>query len=250
MKAATHQLQSNSSLAEDPQFGELYFTLRSREKRIYTDEEVSLLPFTNKTHRYHREWGLRNFSSQRLLRFLKKKKKPMDVLEIGCGNGWLSAQMAKLLGTSVTGWDVHQPELDQAKRVFGSISNLYFEYHNFQSEETGDEKYDLIVFAASIQYFSSLQVAINKTMKLLKAGGEIHLIDTHLYRAEELEQARLRTENYFRSIEMEAMKHFYYQHSLKDLDGFNYSILYDPLSLVNRLLKRGPFYWICIKNKI
>src|SRR4051794_32682807 len=133
MKAATHQLQSNSSLAADRQFGELYFTLRSREKRIYTDEEVSLLPFTNKTHRYHREWRLRNFSSQRLLRFLKKKKKPMDVLEIGCGNGWLSAQMAKLLGTSVTGWDVHQPELDQAKRVFGSVSNLRFEYHNFES---------------------------------------------------------------------------------------------------------------------
>src|SRR5437764_6219732 len=161
-----------------------------------------------------------------LLDILKKKKRPLYILEIGCGNGWLSARMAKLFGTTVTGWDVHQPELDQAKRVFGPISNLYFEHHNFESEEAGNEKYDVIVFAASIQYFPSVQTAITKAINLLKAGGEIHLIDTHFYREVELKQARLRSENYFRSIQMEAMQHFYYQHSLHDLDGFHYSILY------------------------
>src|SRR6476646_4671112 len=146
MKPISDSIQTNSYSSKDQQFGDLYFSLRSRENRIYSDEELSLLPVTARSHRYHQEWRFRNLSSCRLLSYLEKKQRPLHILEIGCGNGWLSAQMSRIPDASVTGWDVHQPELKQAERVFGSIQNLKFEQRNFETSASSDNKYDVLVF--------------------------------------------------------------------------------------------------------
>ena len=70
-------------------FETLYLQLREKEGRVYPDEHVALLPDVSTTHPHYKEWLVRQESSQKLLRWLKKKKKPLDILEIGCGNGWL-----------------------------------------------------------------------------------------------------------------------------------------------------------------
>jgi hypothetical protein len=43
------------------------------------------------------------------------------------------------------------------------------------------------------------------------------------------------------------MQGFYHHHVLDDLGGYQYRLLYDPRSLMNRLSKNPhPFPWICV----
>ncbi|MGZ5303482.1 MAG: class I SAM-dependent methyltransferase, partial [Bacteroidia bacterium] len=100
--------------------------VRSLEQRVYNDEHVSQLPDIHTSHVHYNEWKLRKLSAQSLLQYLQSKNQLLEILEVGCGNGWLSAKMAGVPKTNVTGWDVNETELEQAKRVFTRQENLTF----------------------------------------------------------------------------------------------------------------------------
>ena len=69
---------------------------------------------------------MRKISCDRLLRYIRKKDISPDVLEVGCGNGWLTAKIAGVTGGKVTGLDTNHLEIEQAKRVFGHMNNCRF----------------------------------------------------------------------------------------------------------------------------
>ena len=75
-------------------FEEQYLKIRQKEKRLYADEEVKHLPDIAPWHVHYREWQFRKRSATRLMRYLEKKKRALNMLEVGCGNGWLSAKLA------------------------------------------------------------------------------------------------------------------------------------------------------------
>jgi SAM-dependent methyltransferase len=228
-------------------FEKLYLQLRQKEGRVYSDEEVANLPGIRAPHPHSKEWELRRQSSQKLIDYLNKRKKESDILEIGCGNGWLAAKLSALKGSMVTAIDINSSELAQARRVFKHIPNLQFSYGSIH--ELVKMEFDVIVLAASIQYFATLEEVLMPALKCLGQHGEIHIIDSHFYSGEELVPARQRTGNYFESAGFPEMAKLYFHHSLAGLDQFNYSIMYDPHSLYNRFLrKRNPFYWIRIRK--
>ena len=99
-------------------FEYLYNEVRNTEGRSLTDGQVMLLPDIDTLHPQYREWQFRKRSSQRLINYLVRKHKALNILEIGCGNGWLSYKMAQISGTRVTGLDINSEEIAQAKRVF------------------------------------------------------------------------------------------------------------------------------------
>lgn len=235
-------------MAED--FESLYIRLREKEGRIYTDDQVGELPSIDKTHPHFKEWQLRKDSAQKLVAYLQKQKKMLNILEIGCGNGWLSHQLSSIPGCHVTGTDINFSEVQQAARVFGDISNLHFIYSHAERGLFEDAQFDIIVFAASIQYFPSVEETIRKVLRLIKPAGEIHLIDSHFYSLPDISAARQRSLLYYKASGFPEMAECYYHHPLDSLQSFNYTILYDPNSLFNRFLKnRHPFYWVQIKNK-
>ncbi|NNU33994.1 methyltransferase [Mucilaginibacter sp. S1162] len=98
------------SKPRQPEFEELYFAVRAHEKRIYTDAQLQTLPDFY-IHSY--EWDMRKHSSGRLLAYLAKKRRFLRILEVGCGNGWLSAKMAGLPKTHVTGLDINRVEINE-----------------------------------------------------------------------------------------------------------------------------------------
>ena len=229
-------------------FAQQYFLLRKSEGRIYSDKEVAGLPEIDNGHRYYHEWQIRKDSSNRLIQYLIKKQKGLKILEIGCGNGWLSAKLSTIPISRVVGIDINEEELNQARRVF-NLENLEFFNCSLQDEMFSDRKFDVIVFAASVQYFSSMEKILNESLNRLKPGGEIHIIDSHLYKQNETSAARLRSNDYYRAIGFPQMSDQYFHHSLEGLKLFNYDILYDPGLIINKFKKnRNPFYWICIKS--
>ena len=76
------------------EFEQLYVDLRSNEQRIYSDEEVAWLPDVDEDHVHKKEWQIRKVSAEKLVQYLKHKKRPLKILEVGCGNGWLSCQLS------------------------------------------------------------------------------------------------------------------------------------------------------------
>lgn len=227
-------------------FEDLYLTVRQKEGRFYTDEQVSRLPEIEQIHPYFHEWQMRARSGRRLINYLQKKNKPLSILEIGCGNGWLSAKMAELDGALVTGLDANKPEIVQARRVFKN-SSVRFIYNSFNAESFGKYvKFDVIIFAASFQYFSSAKLIIDEAKQLLDQDGEIHIIDTHFYDTEEVKLSTSRSKNYYATMGVAEMAGHYFHHSLKSLDGFDYKIMFNPKNWINRITKKDVFYWIRI----
>jgi len=229
-------------------FETIYTQLRQKERRIYTDEEVAQLPSISPTHIHFKEWLVRKHSSQKLVTYLKRKKKLLDILEIGCGNGWLSKKLSTIAGSRVIGTDVNFSEIQQAARVFQNIPNLHFIYVNPEASVFKEQKFDAIVFAASIQYFESLTETISHTLNLLKPGGEIHILDSAFYSLSELGPAKLRTRHYYESAGFPEMTAHYFHHRYEDLGKYNFSIRYEPQGLISKLLRnKNPFPWISIQ---
>jgi len=227
-------------------FKEQYIALRKKEQRVYTDEEVLQLPLIPGDHVHAKEWVVRKKSCRKLVNYLKKKG-PLNILEIGCGNGWLSYQLSKIPGSIVTGMDINDVELKQAARVFSEQTNLSFINKNISQIELHNHPFDIIVFAASLQYFNSFSEIVTVALDHLKLGGEIHIIDSPFYQPNDIAEARQRTQSYFTELGFCQMQHHYFHHSVESFERFRHTILYNPLSLTNKLLKsKNPFYWIRI----
>jgi ubiquinone/menaquinone biosynthesis C-methylase UbiE len=233
----------------EDRFNKLYIALRLKEERIYSDKEVLLLPKVLPSHRYFKEWNIRSRNSDKLSQYINRNGHVCNILEVGCGNGWLSAKLSIVATGKVTGIDINMVEMEQARKVFGNIPNLRFMYGDIRSGILQDKRYDLIVFAASIQYFPSLDEIIKVAQRHLTLQGEIHILDSPLYRFNEIADAKQRSKKYYTQTEFPEMSVYYFHHSIEDLRPFKFSILYNPHALKNKLrLHRNPFHWIVIKN--
>jgi SAM-dependent methyltransferase len=228
-------------------FEQLYIALREKECRVYTDEQVARLPFIESSHIHSSEWETRRRSAARLLNYLGKKNKSLTILETGCGNGWLCGKLSDLPGSIITGLDINEFELNQAKRVFENRKNILFRVGGIMNAPS-IEKMDIVIFAASIQYFPSFIQTINKALSILNPGGEIHILDSPFYYNAEIAPAEQRSDIYYRSVGFGGMAKFYFHHSIETLENYNYKILFNPFRTVNKLFRRKDLFpWICIK---
>jgi ubiquinone/menaquinone biosynthesis C-methylase UbiE len=229
-------------------FQEHYTLLRKKENRLYTNEQLAKLPEISKDHVHYKEWQIRKRSSEKLIHYLNKKKIPLQILEVGCGNGWLSAKLAGIKNAVVTGIDINMPELDQARKVFQK-PNLRFVYGGPEIVSPG---FDIIVFAASIQYFPSFENIINLALSLLNANGEIHILDTLFYDKKEAGNASARTKKYYHIMGCDEMSAYYFHRSREELKPFKYKIVSRGRSFINRAFGiQRPFPWIrIIKNHL
>ena len=242
------QVQGHTRLGE-MLFEKQYVQVRSLEGRLYTDEELIRLPDIGPAHPHFLEWQTRKRSAKRLLRYLSARKTSMDILEVGCGNGWLAHQLADLPGTRVIGVDINFTELQQAARVFNNDPNLRFIHGDIRSGILGERRFDHILFAATLEHFASAKKILHFCLSYLNPGGEIHLLDTGFCRPEEVKIEDRRTLAYYTSFGYPEMADYYFHHTLADLRSFNYTILYNPRDLRHRWSgSKSPFPWIRIRK--
>ncbi len=234
---------------QDPGFSAFeshYLELRRSEERLYTDEQVSKLPYLQQ-HVHTNEWMMRGRSAGRVLKYFRSQNLG-PVLDLGCGNGWFSNQLSEA-GMQVVGMDVNKAELIQAARLFRT-PDLCFVYGDIFQEEIPNAYFDAVTLNASVQYFGDLKKLFDRLLGLLKPGGEIHLIDSPFYTPEQVKAARQRTEAYYTKAGFPVMAKFYFHHSYSELSDYHYQILHDPRKngLFKRLVRHFdiPFPWIKI----
>ena len=230
---------------------DLYLSVREKEGRLYPDDLAARLPHLPPNHPLADEWRARAASSDRLRRYLTRSSRPLAILELGCGNGWLSHQLARIPSAWVCGLDRNPLELAQAARLFTG-PNLTFLETDISNLPFSRRSFDVILLASVIQYIPDLPALILDLQPVLKPGGEIHLLDSPLYEPGELLSARQRTRSYYDSLGFSEMAGHYFHHPVSSLDPFSPHWLYRPDSLMARLAHRfgqavSPFPWICLR---
>ncbi|MDQ3005613.1 MAG: class I SAM-dependent methyltransferase, partial [Chloroflexota bacterium] len=177
---------------------------------------------------------------------------PLSILELGCGNGWLSNLLSKA-GHSVVAMDQNRFELKQAARVFQINSHLSFFEADIFSAPLILAYFDVIILASVLQYFQDITGLISVLSNYLKPQGEIHILDTPFYLENELGAATLRSRQYYTALGFPEMTDHYFHHDASDLQALHPRILYQPHLWTLRLKQLlgqddSPFPWVMIKK--
>lgn len=216
-----------------------YLTIREKEKRIYSDKEVKELPYgIPKGHVHFKEWKIRQMSLNRLIS-LTNQKKYDRILDLGCGNGWMSHQLSKI-NTEVVGLDINYFELQQAKRVF-SNDKLSFVYGDvFDDLQIGT--FDLVVISATLQYFQDPQKLIKRLFDYLNPEGDIIVMDTFFYQPDQVAEAKKRTVNYYAEMEVPQMSDYYFHHTRDIFKPFQSKLICYPGAMARIMGRLGKVY--------
>lgn len=229
----------------------LYLELRRKEGRILSDAAVQLLPETVRTSPHAREWRWRRRSFQRLQQyFYRRFPAHAQMLDLGCGNGWMAHHLAKNPAWTVTALDLNAEELAQGARLF-SRENLRFVYGSVPLQADISDTFDVIVLAASVQYFPDLKELVQSLRNRLNPGGEIHFMDSHFYPDPEARAAaRALTKAYYTQAGVPDMTAFYHHHLMSEAVSLGAENL--NRGLIVRLLQKSrwlaPFPWLRIKR--
>lgn len=188
------------------------------------------------------------------------------ILDLGCGNGWLANRLAENPTWEVWAVDVNEEELAQGARLFGR-ENLRFVFADLVSRNAVPgtpsrnavpgalagtafrDTFDVVVLAASMQYFPDLEQLIFPLKKCLKPGGEIHILDSPFYK-NEMEQAaaRQRTFEYYSQLGVPEMSAFYHHHLWADVEKLGGVDLNNRLGIkfLQKIKWLAPFPWVKI----
>lgn len=231
---------------------QLYLEVRRREGRVPTDEALLQLPRVKTPAALAKEWRWRKRSLERLDIYLKKQygQQPIRLLDLGCGNGWMSNILASQPEREVWATDLNEMELLQGSRVFQK-ENLRFVYADVFRNTLPEQYFDVIVLAASVQYFPDLKQLLAVLRTLLKSKGSIHILDAHFYPDEKARiAAQQRTLAYYQQAGVPKMASFYYHHLWEEARTEGAKNLNEraDISLLQRFGFFGPFPWLVFKG--
>lgn len=199
----------------------LYIAVRNAENRVVDDDMLRKLPHTATDYTHHYEWEIRAKSLQHFMRKINNLRKPLKILDVGCGNGWMSAALFNA-GHTVTAVDLNLTELQQAEKVFGTHERLQWVYANLLEDEIINAPFDIVVFGASCQYFPDIVTLTEKVKSLLSETGNIHLLDSFFYADNEIFAAHQRTKEYYTRLGFPEMVAYYAHHKINDLKKLGY----------------------------
>lgn len=227
-------------------FEQHYISVRSKEGRLLSLEEIRRLPYPDVSDRNYSEWQLRQKSIRRLVDYINAKHKVLRILDIGCGNGFMTNLLAGK-EHRVVGVDVNLTELKQAAQAFPNARITWY-YFDLLNEVLPEDAFDIITFGASFQYFKDPAEILSVCKSLLAPGGEIHIVDSPFYAQEEKARAQQNSMNYFQSLQAEGMTEHYHHHSYEALQAFRMEWKYRPGSFLRKLFRisDSPFPWIKI----
>jgi len=187
-----------------------YELVREAEGRGSDDPEFYLsLPFRDITRRNSWQWSIRartfKYIASRILPVLAGGiSRPLTVLDLGAGNGWLSYRLAHL-GHHPIAVDLQTNSFDGLEAAVHYQHSLPKLFPRFQAEldrlPFADGQFDCAIFSASFHYSENYGRTLAETIRCLRPGGTIVIADSPSYSREEvgLQMVEERRKNFQKS---------------------------------------------------
>ena len=170
------------------EFATAYSLHRQAEGRELSDDELLRLPWLT-TGPQAAQWAVRArtyeaFVDRLLEPMSQQASRPLTVLDLGAGNGWLSYRVAgrghqaialDIRGDSIEG--LGTAEVFQ-NRCPGKIECVVA---SFDAVPLPDDLVDIAVFNASLHYATDLDKVLGEAARVTRPGGRIAILDSPFY---------------------------------------------------------------------
>jgi ubiquinone/menaquinone biosynthesis C-methylase UbiE len=107
---------------------------------------------------------------------LELLKDGLSVLDMGCGSGAITADIAQRTSGKVVGIDFSEHLIELAQQNYAHLPNLSFEVADI-NDYVSSEKFDLVIAARTLQWVNNPAEVVKKLLGLLKKGGKISIND-------------------------------------------------------------------------
>ncbi|KAF4652262.1 Hexaprenyldihydroxybenzoate methyltransferase, mitochondrial [Perkinsus chesapeaki] len=98
-------------------------------------------------------------------------------LDVGCGGGLLTEDMASLYGYNITGIDISEASLQQARQHGQHLPNLHYQVGSAYEIPFEDNSFDGVIISDVFEHLLDLRKASHELYRVLKPGG-ILVFDT------------------------------------------------------------------------
>ncbi len=179
-----------------------YATIRQAEGRGSEDASYyQALPYQDLSGANRDQWRIRAASFDHFLRAVlspleTRCRRPLHLLDLGAGNGWMSWHLARR-GHSVIAVDIFLDDRDGlvAIRKYARLNAAAADFHQLPFP---DRSFDTVIYNASLHYSSDYCRALREGLRCLRPDGRIVILDSPLYgRPEDGEQMRRERQSFF-----------------------------------------------------
>ncbi|KAF4656609.1 Hexaprenyldihydroxybenzoate methyltransferase, mitochondrial [Perkinsus chesapeaki] len=94
-------------------------------------------------------------------------------LDVGCGGGLLTEDMASLYGYNITGIDISEASLQQARQHGQHLPNLHYQVGSAYEIPFEDSSFDGVIISEVLDHLMDLRKAISEIHRVLKPGGVV-----------------------------------------------------------------------------
>lgn len=170
-------------------FRAAYAEHRHAEGRSYSPGDLIALPYLRRGPQAA-QWAVRARTFDAFVRRVVEPHshslaRPLTLLDVGAGNGWLCYRMA-MLGHQALAFDVRADRVDGLGAGDAFISSLARPFDrvcgSFDELPLASASFDIAVFNASLHYALDLGAVIGEASRVVRSGGRIAILDSPFYR--------------------------------------------------------------------
>ena len=168
-------------------FAREYASHRASEARDYNAEALFQLPYL-RSGPHASQWRIRARTFDAFLRRVLKpaaarSSRPLQVADLGAGNGWLSYRIAQA-GHRALAVDIRDDAVDglgAAKPCLSLAPRMRCIVASFEELPLPGASIDIALFNASLHYATDLDRALGEAMRVTRPGGQIAILDSPFY---------------------------------------------------------------------
>jgi ubiquinone/menaquinone biosynthesis C-methylase UbiE len=180
--------------AERQRFVEDYLRIRRAEGRGSSDPAYYWeLPYRDLTGRLSAQWAMRGrtyrFFEREILPTMERElARPLDLLDLGAGTGWMSYRLA-LRGHRPVAADLLADDRDglgAARHYFSKLAEPFARLNaEFDQLPFPARRFDAVLFNASLHYSSDYSRTLAEARRCLRLGGRVIVLDSPVYQLRE-----------------------------------------------------------------
>jgi SAM-dependent methyltransferase len=179
---------TSAALSREAAFRTEYGAHRAAEGRGYCGAQLLSLPYLDGGP-YAEQWAVRARTFDAFMRRVvmpvgRRLTRPLSVLDLGAGNGWLCHRVA-LAGCEAMAVDLRDDDVDglgagaEYQRL--QAGRFHRVAASFDALPLPDGSFDITLFNASLHYSTDLPRALREARRTVRRGGRLAILDSPFY---------------------------------------------------------------------